>query len=74
METKDRHSGAQRRRARNSKATDRTPPEMDEFGKPKQPGVRHGIADADKVARTGSKDESVRDTPPAGAWNDVSSD
>ncbi len=34
-------------------------------------GVRHGIADADKLARTGSVEEPVRDTPPAGAWNDV---
>jgi hypothetical protein len=34
---------------------------------------RH-IADADKRARTGRTDEPVRDTPPAGAWNDTSSD
>ncbi len=34
-------------------------------------GVREGIADADKLARTGSVDEPVRDTPPAGAWNDI---
>lgn len=33
--------------------------------------VRRGIADADKLARTGSVDEPVRNTPPAGAWNDV---
>ena len=36
--------------------------------------VKYDIADADKVARTGSKDEPVRNTPPAGAWNDTSSD
>ena len=37
-----------------------------------QRGTPHpGIADADKLARTGSVDEPVRDTPPAGAWNDV---
>lgn len=48
--------------------------DMDSSGKPRQPGVRHGIADADKVARTGSKDEPVRNTPPAGAWNDTSAD
>ncbi len=30
-----------------------------------------GIADADKQARTGSTDEAVRSTPPAGSWNDV---
>jgi len=40
----------------------------------RKPGVEHGIADADKIARTGAKVESVRDTPPAGAWNDVSGD
>jgi hypothetical protein len=33
----------------------------------KQPG----IADADKKARTGSEREQVRNTPPAGDWNDV---
>ena len=33
----------------------------------KQPG----IADADKRARTGSEQELVRNTPPAGDWNDV---
>ncbi len=33
--------------------------------------VRHGIAEADKLARTGSAEEPVRDTPPAGTWNDV---
>jgi predicted enzyme related to lactoylglutathione lyase len=55
-------------------AVDRTPPEMDETGRPKQQGVRYGIAAADKINRTGSKEEPVRNTPPAGAWNDVSSD
>ncbi len=30
-----------------------------------------GIADADKKARTGSEQEPVRNTPPAGDWNDV---
>lgn len=48
--------------------------DMDSLGNRKQRGVRRGIADADKVARTGSKDEAVRDTPPAGPWNDVSGD
>jgi len=37
-------------------------------------GIEEGIAEADKKARTGSKDEPVRNTPPAGAWNDTSSD
>jgi hypothetical protein len=38
------------------------------------PPLKPNIADADKIARTGSKDESVRNTPPAGDWNDVASD
>lgn len=37
-------------------------------------GVDRGIADADKKARTGTVDEPVRNTPPAGAWNETSSD
>ena len=32
-----------------------------------------GIAAADKQARTGKTDEPVRNTPPAGSWNDVAS-
>jgi hypothetical protein len=36
------------------------------------PGVQKGIADADEAARkqTGTH-EPVRDTPPAGDWNDT---
>jgi hypothetical protein len=41
---------------------------------PKDAGVKHDVAKADKVARTGSADEKVRDTPPAGAWNDTAHD
>jgi hypothetical protein len=37
-------------------------------------GIQKGIADADKKARTGSTEETVRDTPPAGAWNETSGD
>jgi hypothetical protein len=37
-------------------------------------GVQTGIADADKQVRTGKTEEHVRDTPPAGRWNDTSSD
>jgi hypothetical protein len=37
-------------------------------------GIQKGIADADRVARTGSTKETVRNTPPAGAWNDTSAD
>ena len=37
-------------------------------------GIEKGIADADKKARTGTAQELVRNTPPAGAWNDTASD
>jgi len=33
--------------------------------------MQPGIADADKKARAGSEHEPVRNTPPAGDWNDV---
>jgi hypothetical protein len=33
--------------------------------------MQPGIADADKKVRTGSEREPVRNTPPAGDWNDV---
>jgi hypothetical protein len=40
----------------------------------RNPGtVQPGMADADKRARTGKEDEPVRNTPPAGLWNDVAS-
>jgi uncharacterized protein len=35
------------------------------------PGIQGHIADADKKARTGSENETVRNTPPAGDWNDL---
>ena len=39
---------------------------------PREPGAKQpGIADADKIARTGKVHEQVRNTPPAGDWNDV---
>lgn len=37
-------------------------------------GVQSHIADDDKLARTGATDEHVRDTPPAGEWNDTTYD
>lgn len=37
-------------------------------------GVQKEIADDDKIARTGSTTETVRNTPPAGAWNETSAD
>lgn len=39
--------------------------------KPTRGEVQRGIADADKKARTGTLQEPVRNTPPAGDWNDV---
>ncbi len=39
--------------------------------RPARGEVQRGIADADKKARTGSEQEPVRNTPPAGDWNDV---
>jgi hypothetical protein len=36
--------------------------------------VRKDIADADKKARTGSEHEDVRNTPPAGHWNETAPD
>jgi len=47
---------------------------MDRLGNWKRPPVQRDIAEADKVARTGARHEKVRDTPPAGAWNDVADD
>jgi hypothetical protein len=46
----------------------------DRSGVRREPGGKHpGIADEDKRVRTGRVDEPVRDTPPAGSWNDVAS-
>jgi hypothetical protein len=33
-------------------------------------GVEHDIADADKAARTGSREETPRDTPPFGEFDE----
>lgn len=38
------------------------------------PGIDANVADADKQVRTGQKREPVRNTPPAGTWNDTSAD
>ncbi len=46
------------------------PPAMRRYAQ----GVQRHVADADKMARTGSNEEPVRNTPPAGAWNDTSAD
>ncbi len=52
---------------------DPAPPPLPRRDKNKD-GVQRDIAEADKVARTGSSDEKVRNSPPAGAWNDTSHD
>ncbi len=41
---------------------------------PEPRGIDHSIADADKVARTGSSDERVRNTPPFGDFDDTGPD
>jgi hypothetical protein len=33
--------------------------------------TQHGLADADIKARTGADKEEIRNTPPAGKWNDI---
>jgi hypothetical protein len=35
--------------------------------------IQRELADVDRKARTGSETEPLRNTPPAGAWNDTSS-
>ena len=46
--------------------------DSNEGGMGREPGgVQPHIADADKKARTGKENETVRDTPPAGDWNDI---
>jgi len=48
------------------------PVPADKSGIRREPGAKHpGIADEDKKARTGQVHEPVRNTPPAGSWNDV---
>jgi hypothetical protein len=37
-------------------------------------GLQSGIADQDCQVRCGSEHERVRNTPPAGAWNDITHD
>jgi hypothetical protein len=37
-------------------------------------GLQSGIAEHDCRARSGSAKEPLRNTPPAGAWNDISHD
>ena len=50
------------------------PPRVKEPGTGRPRGTpQHGVADADVKVRTGAEEEEVRDTPPAGKWNDVAS-
>jgi len=39
-----------------------------------RPGIDEHIADADKVARTGKPQESVRNTPPFGDYDETAHD
>jgi hypothetical protein len=49
-------------------------PRVKEVGTGRPRGsTQPGVADADKRARTGSEKEDIRNTPPAGKWNDVGS-
>jgi hypothetical protein len=46
----------------------------DRPGVRRESGAKHpGVADEDKGVRTGKVEETVRNTPPAGNWNDVAS-
>jgi len=67
----DKPQGGQQPRKR--RPVDDPQPEEANIGQEPR-GVERGIADADKKARTGKTDEPIRNTPPAGAWNDTSSD
>ena len=60
-------------KAEEGAATAKSPPKSPQPW-PEPRGIQKGIADADKIARSGSTEETVRDTPPAGAWNDTSED
>jgi hypothetical protein len=62
-----------RRRGKGETAASKSPPDRPPPGQEPR-GIEKRIADADKVSRTGSTEEPVRNTPPAGAWNDTSSD
>ena len=53
---------------------DPVPPPQPRRDRENREGVQQDIARADKVARTGSAEEKIRSTPPAGAWNDTSHD
>ena len=53
--------------------SEKPPPSIGRPGGRKAGTTQPDIADADKRARTGKLDEPVRNTPPAGSWNDVAS-
>lgn len=58
-----------RQRPRNPAARPIGPPPASE---PR--AVQPDLAKADNLARTGHEKDPVRNTPPAGAWNDTSHD
>jgi len=66
MESSNKSADADRRQAPG------TAPELGEPGEAR--GVEPGIADADKATRARTGREEVRNTPPAGHWNDTSAD
>jgi hypothetical protein len=56
------------------KPTPAQPGSGDAAMKKEPSGIDRHVADADKKARTARAREVVRDTPPAGHWNDTSAD
>ena len=77
MQSADSRGSPRVEAADKSPGNDRAKPDREDArtSDPREPrGVEKEIAEADKKARTGSKSEPVRNTPPAGAWNDTSSD
>ena len=53
-------------------STFKTQPRIKDVGTGRPRGTpQYGLADADIKARTGSEVEDVRNTPPAGEWNEV---
>ncbi len=47
---------------------------MDEPAGEEPRGILRHIADADRLARAGKPEEPVRNTPPAGPWNETTHD
>lgn len=69
---REQHHSGNSKRGPERVTVEPTPETLPPWQEPR--GVQKGIADTDKKARTGSTEEGVRDTPPAGAWNETSGD